>query len=75
VNRWLWRFTVTTLLLHSMLFCWSIYRRIWQIQRIEVIAPSPVLAPSSKVAYDVITSGGVRNLIRLVLDVQVAPGP
>ena len=67
VNRWLWRFTITTLLLHSMLFCWSIYRRIWQVQRIEVIAPSPVLAPSSQVGYDVITSGEVRNLIRLEL--------
>jgi hypothetical protein len=50
-----------------MLFCWSIYRRIWQVQRIDVIAPSPDLAPSSKVGYDVITSGEVRNLIRLEL--------
>jgi hypothetical protein len=49
------------------LFCWSIYRRIWQVQRIEVIAPATVLVPSAVVGYDVVTSGEVRNLIRLEL--------
>src|SRR5262245_30198850 len=67
VSRWLLRFTIVTLCLHSALFCWSIYRRIWQVQRIEVIAPSPVLRSAAVVGYDVITSGEVRNLIRLEL--------
>jgi hypothetical protein len=56
-----------TLCIHSALFCWSIYRRIWQVQRIEVLAPATVLAPSTTVGYDVVTLGEVRNLIRLEL--------
>lgn len=65
--RWLWRFTLATAGLHVALFTWSIYRRLWQVQRIEVIADSAALAASSSVGYDVITSGEVRNLIRLEL--------
>jgi hypothetical protein len=67
VYRWVRRFAIATLVIHSSLFCWSIYRRIWQVQRIEVLAPATVLAPSATVGYDVITSGEVRNLIRLEL--------
>jgi hypothetical protein len=67
VFRWLWRFTIATACIHSVLFCWSIYRRIWQVQRIEVLATATVLAPSATVGYDVVTSGEVPNLIRLEL--------
>jgi len=67
VFRWLRRFTIATLCIHLALFCWSIYRRIWQVQRIEVLSPAAVLAPSATVGYDVITSGEVQNLIRLEL--------
>jgi hypothetical protein len=49
------------------LFCWSIYRRIWQVQRIEVLSATTVLAPSATVGYDVVTSGETHNLIRLEL--------
>jgi hypothetical protein len=67
VFRWLKRFTIATLCIHLALFWWSIYRRIWQVQRIELVAPATVLAPSVTVGYDVITSGEVQNLIRLEL--------
>ena len=67
VFRWLRRFTIATLCIHSVLFCWSIYRRIWQVQRIELLSTATVLAPSATVGYDVVTSGEVRNLIRLEL--------
>lgn len=67
VFRWLRRFAIVTVCIHSALFCWSIYRRIWQVQRIEVLAATTVLAPSATVGYDVVTSGEVRNLIRLEL--------
>ena len=67
VFRWLRRFAIVTVCIHSALFCWSIYRRIWQVQRIEVLAATTVLAPSATVGYDVVTSGEVRNLIRFEL--------
>jgi hypothetical protein len=54
-------------LANALLFCWSIYRRIWQVQRIELIAPSTLLSSSSVIGYDVVTSGEVQNLIRLEL--------
>ena len=65
--RWLRRFTIAAVCVHSALFFWSIYRRIWQVQRIELLAGTTALAPSATVGYDVITSGEVRNLIRLEL--------
>ena len=67
VFRWLKRFTIVTLCIHLALFWWSIYRRIWQVQRIELVAPATVLVPLVRVGYDVITSGEVQNLIRLEL--------
>jgi hypothetical protein len=53
--------------LYIVTFCWSVYRRIWQVLRIEAHASSLVLAPGSTVGYDVITSGEVPNQIRLEL--------
>ena len=67
VFRWLRRFAITTLCIHLALSCWSLYRRIWQVQRIELLASASVLAPSAMVGYDVVTSGEVQNLIRLEL--------
>jgi len=52
---------------HAVFFCWSMYRRIWQVQRIEARATSTVLVPGSAVGYDVVTSGEVHNRIRLEL--------
>ena len=49
------------------IFCWSIYRRIWQVQRIELRSSSPVLTPGTIVSYDVVTSGEVQNRILLEL--------
>lgn len=43
------------------------YRRIWQVQHIEVVAASTLLAAGSTVGFDVVTSGETRNLIRLEL--------
>ena len=48
-------------------FSWGIYRRIWQVLRIEARATSLVLVPGSTVGYDVVTSGEVGNRIRLEL--------
>ncbi|MEP6619108.1 MAG: hypothetical protein ABJE47_07335 [bacterium] len=53
--------------IYVVVFCWSIYRRIWQVMRIEARASSLVLAPGSTVGYDVVASGEVHNRIRLEL--------
>lgn len=52
---------------YAMLAGWGLYRRIWQVQRVELSVASPTLSAGSTVAYDVITSGEVQNLIRLEL--------
>ncbi len=65
--RWLWRITIATACVHAVLFGWSMYRRIWQVQRIEVVAPATVLVPSVTLGYDVVTSGETHNLIRFEL--------
>ena len=67
VVLWARRAMIAIACIHAVFFCWSIYRRIWQVQRIEVRATSTVLVPESAVGYDVITSGEVPNLIRLEL--------
>ena len=61
------RASIAIVCIYAVVFSWSIYRRIRQIMRIEVHAPSVVLAPGSRVGYDVITSGEVQNRIRLEL--------
>lgn len=65
VLGWLRRVIVVAVCLQVALFCWSIYRRLWQVQRIEVTATSTTLTPAAAVGYDVVTSGEVQNLIRL----------
>jgi hypothetical protein len=67
VVLWVRRALIAIVCIHAIFFCWSIYRRIWQVLRIEARATSTVLGPGSAVGYDVITSGEVRNLIRLEL--------
>jgi hypothetical protein len=66
-DRWLWRVVIALACVHVALSAWGTYRRIWQVQRIEIFAGSTVLAPSDTVGYDVITSGETNNLIRLEL--------
>ena len=52
---------------YFLVFCWSIFRRIRQVLRVEVTASSPVLTPGATVSYDVVTSGEVQNRILLEL--------
>ena len=66
-SRWLWRLTIAVTGVHLALSCWSMYRRIWQVQLIEVVAPSSALRSGSTVGFDVVTSGETRNQIRLEL--------
>jgi hypothetical protein len=61
------RVLITVACVHMVFFCWSIFRRLRQVLRIELRVSSPVLGPGSTVGYDVITSGEVRNRIRLEL--------
>ncbi len=65
--RWLRRLTITSTAIYAALFCWSMYRRIWQVQHIEVVAASNLLLTGSTVGFDVVTSGETHNLIRLEL--------
>jgi hypothetical protein len=53
--------------IYVLFFSWNMYRRIWQVLRIEPRAASAVLQAGDMVGYDVITSGTVRNRIRLEL--------
>jgi hypothetical protein len=63
--RWLRRFIIVTATAYAMLFSWGIYRRLIQVQRIDLPVPSSPIGPGSAIAYDVVTSGEVHNLIRL----------
>jgi hypothetical protein len=67
VVLWVGRTLIVIVCLQSVFFCWSIYRRIWQVQHIEALANSAVLVPGTTVGYDVLTSGEVHNLISLEL--------
>ena len=58
---------ITIALLYAVLAAWGMYRRIWQVQRIDLSIASRTLSAGSTVAYDVITSGETQNLIRLEL--------
>jgi hypothetical protein len=64
---WVRRAVIAIAGIYALFFCWSMYRRIWQVVRIEAHASSTVLRPGSTVGYDVVTGGEVRNLIRLEL--------
>ena len=61
------RVLIAAACIHMVFFCWSIFRRVRQVLRIELHASSPVLRPGSAVSYDVITSGEVPNRICLEL--------
>lgn len=61
------RLTIVAACAYGVLFSWGIYRRLWQVQRIELQAPATTLRPGTHVGYDVVTSGEVHNLIRLEL--------
>jgi hypothetical protein len=67
VTRWVRRALIAIVGIYACLFCWNIYRRVWQVLRIEPRATSTVLRPGATVGYDVVTSGEVPNLIRLEL--------
>jgi hypothetical protein len=67
VVLWVTGVLITLAAVHILLSCWSTYRRIWQIQRIEMRASSTVLTSGVTVSYDVITSGETQNRIVLEL--------
>ena len=54
-------------LVYAVLAAWGMYRRIWQVQRIELSVAARTVSAGSTVAYDVMTSGEAQNLIRLEL--------
>jgi hypothetical protein len=65
--RWTRQMVIAAIWLNVLLFSWSIYRRIWQVLRLDVRVSSPVLVPGTVVSTDVITTGEVPNPIRLEL--------
>jgi hypothetical protein len=67
VIRGVKRALITIFCVHMVLASWSMYRRIWQILRIDLTVSSATLSPGVSVSYDVITTGEVRNVIRLEL--------
>jgi hypothetical protein len=67
VVGWIRSALIGVALVYAVLAAWGMYRRIWQVQRIELSVPSTTLSDGSTVSYDVITSGEVQNLIRLEL--------
>jgi hypothetical protein len=64
---WVRRAVITVVWLNILLFSWSIYRRTWQVLRLDLSVSSSVLAPGTTVSSDVITTGEVPNPIRLEL--------
>ena len=67
VVLWVKRVCIAAVAIHMCFFTWSIYRRLVQINHIELETSSVVLAPGVRVSYDVITSGEVNNRILLEL--------
>jgi hypothetical protein len=67
VVGWIRSLLIAAAIAYAILAAWGMYRRIWQVQRIELSMPSTTLSAGSTVSYDVITSGEVQNLIRLEL--------
>ena len=61
------RFVIVTGVAYAVLFSWGIYRRLVQVQRIEITEAPALVTPGVEIDYDVITSGEVHNLIRLEL--------
>lgn len=61
------RVVIVAVCLNILLFSWSIYRRIWQVLRLDLTVSATVLAPGVIVSTDVVTSGEVPNPIRLEL--------
>lgn len=64
---WVKRVVITAACLNLLLFSWSMYRRIWQVLRLDLTVSSPVLAPGAIISTDVVTTGEVPNPIRLEL--------
>lgn len=65
--RWVRRMMIVAMCLTVVLFSWSIYRRVWQVLRLDLRASSLVLTPGATVSTEVITTGEVPNPIRLEL--------
>jgi len=64
---WLKRVGIAVVCVHVLFSCWSTYRRIWQVLRIDLQASSLILAAGETVSYDVVTSGETHNRILLEL--------
>lgn len=67
VVGWIRSVLIAVAIAYAILAAWGMYRRIWQVQRIELTVPSTTVAAGSTINYDAITSGEVQNLIRLEL--------
>lgn len=67
VVLWVRRLCIAALGVHLVLASWSMYRRIWQVLRIDVAASSTAVGPGTTASYDVITGGETPNRIRLEL--------
>jgi hypothetical protein len=61
VVGWIRSGLIAVALMYAVLAAWGMYRRIWQVQRIELSVPSTTLSAGSTVGYDVITSGRCRT--------------
>jgi len=64
---WIRRTLITVACIHMLFFGWSMFRRIWQVLRIDLRPSSTVLTPGTTVSYDVITTGETHNRILLQL--------
>lgn len=65
--RWIKRVCIAAVCVHVLFSSWSLYRRIWQVLRIELHASSLILTPGETVSCDVVTSGETHNRILLEL--------
>jgi hypothetical protein len=61
------RACIALVCVHVAFSCWSLYRRIRQVLRVDVRVSSTALGPGATVSYDVVTSGEVSNRILLEL--------
>jgi hypothetical protein len=64
---WARRTVIAVACVHLLFASWSFYRRLHQVLRIDLRAPSTALYPGAVVHCDVITSGETKNRILLEL--------
>lgn len=64
---WVRRACIALLGIHLVFATWDLYRRLWQVLRVDLAVSATTLAPGTTITTDVIATGETHNRIRLEL--------